>query len=312
LISEYSFRATRNRSGNPNTRGPEVTVATQDERARYTARYARQALRLPYIVGLHWFSWEDQPPQGRADGEDSNVGLLDIHGQPYQDLFEVHTRINTEAESIHAKAHAEFPAEFRLPLPVTYRTVDEVTALPDVQPFVDLSNQAEFGTWAHAGYGGSSRATQSHGQLTLQVETGSGWGGGLSLVPNSTQLLPDAQAINLVGFDVIEIFAKATRDLRFWVYLTESGAGPPHAQQQVGLAGADGESYTLPMLIGRGTWTVYRLSLSEIEPRTNWGNQRGNRVLDLQAIASIDLHIGGAQGAGELEIRQINFIRNSR
>ena len=310
LISEYSFRATRNRSGNPNTRGPEVTVATQEARAEHAARYAQQALSLPYIVGLHWFSWEDQPPQGRADGEDSNVGLLDIQGQPYRQLVEVHRRINAGAASIHADGRAGFPAGFKLALPVTYRAMAGGNLLPGIRPFVDFSRPVEFGAWAHTGYGGTSRATVAEGQLTLQVESGSGWGGGVSVVPNTGDLLSGGQAIDMLGYDLVEVFARASTDLRFSLYLTESGAGPPTEPPQDGLAGADGESYALPMLIGRGAWTVYRLPLSELEPRTNWGNQHGNRVLDLQAIAAVDLHVGGAQGAGELRIRQINFIRN--
>ncbi|HXL73092.1 MAG TPA: hypothetical protein VN963_05640, partial [bacterium] len=59
LISEYSFSADENQSGDPNTKGADVRLPTQADRAEHLDRYAHQALNLPYLIGLHWFEWAD-------------------------------------------------------------------------------------------------------------------------------------------------------------------------------------------------------------------------------------------------------------
>jgi len=107
LVSEYSYRARENRSGSPNRLGPDVTVETQVQRAEYAARFAGGALALPYVVGLHWFEWADQPPGGRFDGQDSNFGLVDIHDRPYEALVGALAEVHARAERLHAGAGEE-------------------------------------------------------------------------------------------------------------------------------------------------------------------------------------------------------------
>jgi len=46
------------------------------------------ALRNPYIVGTHWFQYGDQSPTGRGDGENYNIGLLDICDTPFSELID--------------------------------------------------------------------------------------------------------------------------------------------------------------------------------------------------------------------------------
>ena len=40
----------------------------------------------PEIVGIHYFQWNDQPLTGRFDGENYNIGIIDVLGLPYQDM----------------------------------------------------------------------------------------------------------------------------------------------------------------------------------------------------------------------------------
>ena len=41
---------------------------------------------MPELVGTHYFQWADQPSTGRFDGENYNIGLVDVTDRPYPDL----------------------------------------------------------------------------------------------------------------------------------------------------------------------------------------------------------------------------------
>ncbi len=85
LISEFGFRARD--SGLPNTLPPiQLTLDTQTERAAAFTEYAHRYLREPWMVGLQWFKWTDQPAGGRFDGENSNWGLVDSEDVPWSEL----------------------------------------------------------------------------------------------------------------------------------------------------------------------------------------------------------------------------------
>jgi len=43
-------------------------------------------LARPELIGMHYFQWLDQPVFGRFDGENYNIGLMDICNQPYREL----------------------------------------------------------------------------------------------------------------------------------------------------------------------------------------------------------------------------------
>lgn len=88
LVSEFYLAARENRSGNENKPGFPV-VETQRERVAGFQRTLEAVLRLPYVVGADWFQYYDEPTFGRADGENYNFGLVDIHDQPYEALVGV-------------------------------------------------------------------------------------------------------------------------------------------------------------------------------------------------------------------------------
>jgi hypothetical protein len=56
-----------------------------DQRARGAAyrRYVRGALANPWLVGTHWFQFVDQPATGRGDGENYQIGFVDVCDTPY-------------------------------------------------------------------------------------------------------------------------------------------------------------------------------------------------------------------------------------
>ncbi|MBJ7880134.1 beta-galactosidase [Gelidibacter salicanalis] len=59
----------------------------QAERGQMYQDYIQGALRHPNIVGAHWFQYIDEPNTGRFDGENYNVGFLDICDNPYEELI---------------------------------------------------------------------------------------------------------------------------------------------------------------------------------------------------------------------------------
>ncbi len=61
----------------------------EDQQARATTykEYVRGALQNPYLVGTHWFQFGDQATTGRGDGENYQIGLLDVCDRPYPETI---------------------------------------------------------------------------------------------------------------------------------------------------------------------------------------------------------------------------------
>lgn len=89
LITEFYLAAMENRSGNKNSSGGFPVVKTQRDRERSVKTYLADLGRRPYVVGAHWFQFWDEPTHGRGDGENYNMGLVDIHGKDYEGLMRV-------------------------------------------------------------------------------------------------------------------------------------------------------------------------------------------------------------------------------
>jgi hypothetical protein len=74
-----------------------VQVRDQAERGKAYRHYVENALAMPALVGTHYFQWADQPSTGRFDGENYNIGLVDVTDRPYPDLVaalkETHGRV---------------------------------------------------------------------------------------------------------------------------------------------------------------------------------------------------------------------------
>lgn len=93
IIGEWHFGAT--------DRGLPATgiqgALDQRQRAQAYRYYAEQAFARPELVGIHYFQWNDQPFYGRFDGENYNIGVVDITNHPYEELaaamIETHGRM---------------------------------------------------------------------------------------------------------------------------------------------------------------------------------------------------------------------------
>lgn len=76
-------------------------LANQVERAQAYRVYFEDAAANPDCVGVHWFTLYDQSALGRFDGENYNIGFLDICNKPYPELSQAavasHERMYTLA-----------------------------------------------------------------------------------------------------------------------------------------------------------------------------------------------------------------------
>lgn len=60
-----------------------VQVCDQTERGIAYRSYVEQAAAFPAFIGASWFQWTDQPSTGRMDGENYNIGLVDVTDRTY-------------------------------------------------------------------------------------------------------------------------------------------------------------------------------------------------------------------------------------
>ena len=83
IIGEFHFGAL--------DRGPLHTglgsVSSQSQRGEAYRMFLRTGLRNPAIVGAHWFQYCDEPTSGRFDGENYQIGFVDVCDGPYAETI---------------------------------------------------------------------------------------------------------------------------------------------------------------------------------------------------------------------------------
>ncbi|NWF84959.1 MAG: beta-galactosidase [Bryobacteraceae bacterium] len=79
-------------------------AVSQQERAQFYQEYVASVLAHPSFVGCHWFQAFDQPLTGRTrDGENYNIGLVDITDTPYPELIQAAREIHSQVYSARSK-----------------------------------------------------------------------------------------------------------------------------------------------------------------------------------------------------------------
>lgn len=97
LIGEFHFGATDRGLFHPGL----VKTDSQSARAEAYVAYLQSALENPLVIGTHWFQYIDEPLTGRwFDGENYNIGFLDVTDTPYPELTEAATAINHQAAAL--------------------------------------------------------------------------------------------------------------------------------------------------------------------------------------------------------------------
>lgn len=92
-------------------------VHTQQDRADCYRYYVEQGAAIPELVGAHYFQWNDQHAVGRHDGENWQIGVVDICQQPYEEFVSgarrSHARIYRVALG-ELRPFDRLPAEIRV------------------------------------------------------------------------------------------------------------------------------------------------------------------------------------------------------
>lgn len=100
IIGEFHFGATDRGMFHTGLR----PTASQAERAKAYATYVKSAAAMPALVGCHWFQYVDQPLTGRFDGENYNIGFVNITDAPYPELRASAREVNGEIYRLHSAA----------------------------------------------------------------------------------------------------------------------------------------------------------------------------------------------------------------
>lgn len=307
MITEYGWRGAENASGNRNSRGAGSIVKTQRERGENYASFVSATLARPMVVGMHWFEWADQSPQGRFDGEDSNYGLVDIRNVPYADVAERMAATNARAAEIHATSTIPFPTA----MPAPPAVIVEPGQFPDRAPLVDLLRSepaAPHGTFA-APDAGIGIESLPEGGMKLSMDTGATWGCGVALHGPKAMAVAGAAAwaVDLDGYSRIVIEGEFPRDMEILVAVDEAGVAEPGSPTFDTRAGDDGESFAFDPVIAQGGPQTIALDLHDLRTRGVWGNQAGKKRLDLPALKGVAVVFGGGAGTATVLLRSARF-----
>jgi hypothetical protein len=307
MLTEFSWRAKENTSGDPNTRGAGTVLATQAERAANYKAFVRDLISEPVIIGAHWFEFADQSPQGRFDGEDSNYGIVDIHDHPYAELLAAMKETHGAIPGIRAGTLKPVPTEMPAPRKVRYSPGQH----PERPATLDLlaSPIRPPETWnapdARVGVIPEGKT------LVLDYDTGKQWGGGLNLFgPASNRVARGpAEATDLDGYTEIVVEYEAPKGLQMTITLHEASAGAPGQAKYDTGAGDDGESYSSDSFYATGERTTKRLPIADLRAEQNWGNQQGQRRIDMNAIKTIGIQFQGAPQHGQVRVLAFRLER---
>lgn len=308
MITEYAWRGEENTSGNPNTGGAGAVVKTQAQRAENYSRYVEDLLSYPMVIGAHWFEFADQSPQGRFDGENSNYGIVDIYNRPYPEMLAAMKRTNEKSLRIHAQSDRKAPDSLPKPKPVIFQPSQQ----PQRPPFVDLLvAQLAKDPELFCAPDSSIRIGKEQQHLRLDLQTGNDWGCGVLFFGPKEWKTPTGAnfATNLDGYSAIELDAFIPLSVTFELLLDEAGVDRPDASSYDTSAGDDGEGFVIPSNQGTGHRKTWRFELKNLQPRTNWGNQKGARRVDLHAIKGTGLYFPGGQGEQVIQIYSLKFAR---
>jgi hypothetical protein len=103
LIGEFHFGVPENGLG-----AGLVQTLNEVERAKGYRYFIEQAAALPEFLGAHWFTWRDEPVLGRMDGENYNIGFVDVTDRPYPELVEAAQTAHRRLRDVHMGKTAPF------------------------------------------------------------------------------------------------------------------------------------------------------------------------------------------------------------
>lgn len=96
LVGEYQFGSLE--SGLLS--GALITGKTEADRGTGIAEYLRRAFLTPRLVGVHYFEYNDQPLLGRFDGENMQIGFVNVCNKPYEICMDKVAAMNKKMYSV--------------------------------------------------------------------------------------------------------------------------------------------------------------------------------------------------------------------
>ncbi len=103
LIGEFHFGTLDRGMIHTGLRG----VVNQEQRGRLYAHYVTAALKHPNIVGTHYFQYREQSITGRFDGENYQIGFVDIADSPYTEMIDAARSVGEQLYSIRFSGTSE-------------------------------------------------------------------------------------------------------------------------------------------------------------------------------------------------------------
>jgi hypothetical protein len=85
-----------------------VQVRDQAQRGVAYRYYVENTLAMPAMIGTHWFQWNDEANTGRGDGENYNVGLIDVTDKPYVELIQAARETHKRLFAVHSGSESPF------------------------------------------------------------------------------------------------------------------------------------------------------------------------------------------------------------
>jgi hypothetical protein len=85
-----------------------VQAANQHERGVAYRYFMEHAAANPAVIGAHWFEWIDEPATGRTDGENYNIGMIDVTDQPYAELVAAMKQTHQRLLQVHSGTEPPF------------------------------------------------------------------------------------------------------------------------------------------------------------------------------------------------------------
>lgn len=79
-----------------------VQARDQAERGVAYRYYVENALAMPAMIGTHWFQWTDEANTGRGDGENYNIGMIDVTDRPYAELVQAAEQTHKRLLAVHS------------------------------------------------------------------------------------------------------------------------------------------------------------------------------------------------------------------
>jgi agarase len=290
MITEFTYRAEENLSGNPNTGGAGRVVRTQGERAAKCASMLADLAERPEIIGAHWFEWADQSPQGRFDGENSNYGIVSIDHTPYTELLAAMKDANLAAVQRRRESTRQLPTS--IPVPHVEIASGPSSSLPISlakgwadQPIVWGAPDAKL-VWSSDG-----------GHLKLEYDAGQSWGVGIGLAAPESARAPvsGSRGFNYSGATEIVLDADCPSGLLINITLNEA------------VAGADAEVFLSAPTPAEGGRREYRFPLAKFLPNAHAGNQDGLSTIDLGAIERVGIQLQGVPRAGVVAVYDLRL-----